>query len=607
MDINKLSKAYYEGDPLVSDEEFDSYEGTNILIGYEDEGNIIPHLKFMPSLDKEKGFERITSLGSSCQAEFKYDGLSVELVYERKDDGLLWFTKAVSRGNGFHGKNITDNVKQVLKADWFHLSADLSSVLDSPLGVYCEAVINRSSMYQNGMCLDNLRNATAGVIMAKEPNLEVLRLVDLLVFDFNNYHNGKYLNQLFDYLTTSQPVPRITKPFLPSEAKAKEVFDSYAQLRDKVDYETDGVVFKSCYYRDREYQVGKNPTWAFAVKWQDKVYDTEVVAISVQVGKSGRLAPTAAIVPVVTDSGATLSYVSLHNISWMIENQCGVGSKIELVRSGDVIPKVAKVISPGVIISYTHCPRCYEPLSRDGRDYVCENSSCIGRLESRLTHLFSAQGLDVKGIGEKTVKEYLSHYTQRDEPTMITIVERMYRNQLSPLMTFLEKGDVSLDKFLLSLGIDNISKRTIMNVSSHLSQAKDIRDAFNILANTTTADQALSALKYYFDYQSDIHFLYDFFHVKTYEMDNKPQPLKGLTIVITGSCSVPREALEQMSRTYGARVTTMTSKQTSFVVVGENPGRAKTELATKYNIPTITEQEFYNFILSRNSLLSEPS
>jgi DNA ligase (NAD+) len=561
----------------------------------------------MPSLDKYKSVEQVPTKDVQYQAEYKYDGLSVELIYDLDEDGLLWFRQATSRGNGYHGKDITDNVRAILPSGWFHLSKEHSKVLDAPFGVYCEAVINRSRAYQFGMNLENMRNMVAGVIMSKIPNLEVLKLVDLLVFDFNNYHNGKILYEVFDYLTGYVPVPCVHQLESLNVDNVSRIFSLMSSKKDELDYATDGVVFKVSHYRERNMEVGRNPNWSYAIKWSDKGYDTKITSISIQVGKSGRLAPTAEIRPVVTDSGATLSYVSLHNISWMIENQCGVGSKIELVRSGDVIPKVAKVISPGVIIPYTHCPRCYEPLSRDGRDYVCENSGCIGRLESRLTHLFSAQGLDMKGIGEKTVKEYLSHYTQRDEPTMITIVERMYRNQLSPLMTFLEKGDVSLDKFLLSLGIDDISKRTIMNVSSHLSQAKDIRDAFNILANTTTTDQALSALKYYNDYQSDIHFLYNFFHVKTYEMDNKPQPLKGLTIVITGSCSVPRETLEQMSRTYGARVTTMTSKQTSFVVVGENPGRAKTELATKYNIPTITEQEFYNFILSRNSLLSEPS
>ena len=603
------------------------------LTGFETARHLRPMLSLDSSAKEEdvRAFDQrlrraVANLDESATVSYslepKIDGLSVELVYE---DGLL--VRAVTRGNGIEGEVITANVRTI-RAVPLRL---LSSVRPVPsllavrgeiyLPIHAFDDVNAELMNQGKQPFANPRNAAAGSVRQLDTSLTASRPLTLYCYDLLAGPTFRTQSELLGALADWG------LPVNPDNATADDVegvlayFEKMVEERDHMAYEVDGVVVKlqDLDLRDRLGNTAHHPRWAYAVKFQPRKEVSEVLSIVPSVGRTGVVTPITMLRP-VNIGGVTVSRANLHNIDDIERKDIREGDTVRVERAGDVIPQVVEVVETGAdrgapFAMPTHCPSCGTELTRRGPYTVCPNSfDCPAQLIARLTHYGSRGGLDIEGLGERTVTQLVERELVKRFPELYEVTPQ----QLEELDGFAERSaqklweaieasrTPELPRFLFALGIPEVGGAVARSLARAFGAFDAVRAATPEDLERVNGIGAVMA--------EEIH---GFFHephnvevldallrhvtpkAETVEESNGEGVLEGLSFVFTGTLErMTRPEAEALVQRHGARTSGSVSKKTSYLVAGEAAGSKLTK-AEQLGVAVLTEDEFVALLAER--------
>lgn len=429
-------------------------------------------------------------------AEPKFDGLSVEVVYEKGT-----FARGTTRGDGEMGEDISQNLKTI-RAVPLHLR-DGEQEIPSFLAVRGEVFmrkdeflkLNKTRIEIGEEPFANPRNAAAGTVRQLDPNKVAAAALDIVFYDILAIRDRSFTCD-WDML---QQLPRWGLRTDPHNRRCStlEQLEQYhtdlSRERDQLDYEIDGIVIKADDYALRE-KLGtrqRSPRWALAWKFEPKHDVTVLRDIVVQVGRTGVLTPVALLEP-VNVGGVTVSRATLHNESEIHRKDIRLGDTVRIVRAGDVIPEVMERIEqPGrrrgqPFSMPENCPVCGSEVRQEGAFHHCPNSlSCRGQLVGRLIHYASRDAMDIAGLGRKTVQELVAR-------GMVKSIADLYRLSVEDLRQIEGFGAKSaqqlcdaiqhaksarLDRFLYALGIHRVGQHAVQALARHFGSLEALEKA----------------------------------------------------------------------------------------------------------------------------------
>jgi DNA ligase (NAD+) len=554
-------------------------------------------------------------------AEPKFDGLSVEVVYE---DGV--FIRGTTRGDGQTGEDISENLKTI-RAIPLHLHED-GRDMPSLLSVRGEVFIrkdafcdvNRKRIELGREPFANPRNAAAGTVRQLDPKKAAETPLDIVFYDVLKIEGDSFDTQ-WGMLQRLPSLGLKTDPHATKCSGLKQVRDYYERLakqREQLDYEMDGIVVKLNDLGTRT-KLGtrqRSPRWALAWKFAPRQEETTLREIVVQVGRTGILTPVALLEP-VNVGGVTVSRATLHNEDELKRKDVREGDTLRIERAGDVIPEVvervpqrgkkrAKPFSmPG------QCPACGTEVRREGAYTICPASlSCHAQLVGRIVHYASREAMDISGLGVETARELVD----REMVRTIADLYRLSVDEVTELDGFAEKSasqlhkaiesrkQPRLDRFLYALGIPLVGEHVAQVVARHFRRIESVRQAAlaELQAVPEIGSEIAHSVHGFFQQEENQNVLEDLFEVG---LTVQPMPtrsearrLKGTTFVFTGELDgYTRDEAARLVEELGGRATSSVSGNTDYVVVGADPG-TKLDEARRQDVETIDEGEFRKLV-----------
>lgn len=538
----------------------------------------------------------------------KFDGLTVNLTYN--EEGIL--TKAATRGNGALGEEVTAQVKTIYSVP---LKIDSADVLE----IHGEAMMTKEALRAYNekaeVPLKNTRNGAAGAL--RNLNLEETRRRNLTAFFYDiGYKEGTPFESYREMIAFIKEKGFLTDGYF-KEADDFVTLETYIKdieaERASLNFDIDGVVIAIDDMRTREllgYTI-KFPRWAIAYKFEAEEAVTKLVSVEWNVGRSGRVNPTAVLEPVDL-SGVTVKRATLNNMDDIQRKGVYLGAYVLVRRSNDVIPEIMGVVDEEEvevreeILPPTHCPSCGTLLILDGAHYFCENTlSCKPQLIKSIVHFSGRDAMNIEGLSEKTVeqlfeklelKELSRLYTLTKEElmTLDKVKDRKAENLLSAIENSRKRP---LHAFLYALGIPNVG----------ISTARDLETKFKTLDQVMAASKeellqvpevgeivADSILNFFHseEIREEIRKLLTYITLEFEEVVIKESPFTGKTVVLTGTLTqLKRKEAEEKLLNLGAKVSSSVSKNTDFVIYGEEAGSKLTK-AQSLGVETLSEEEF---------------
>ncbi len=559
----------------------------------------------------------------SLVAEPKYDGLSVELVYE---DGKL--AAASTRGDGQTGEDVTDNVRTIRQVV-LHLQESNASVPKHLVvrgEVYMDKgdfeAFNRKQKQAGRKTFANPRNAAAGSLRQLDSSITAERPLKVFFYEIapsssrrpdSQWQCLELLSQLG--LRTNELSERV-----PGADAAVAWYGRMCGQREDLPYEIDGCVFKVNNLADH-HELGSraaSPRWAVAWKFASRRNVTRIKAIEAQVGRTGALTPVAELEPVHI-GGVEVGSVSLHNQDEIDRKDIRVGDHVLVERAGDVIPHVLEVVTSkrnGKEKRYTlpkKCPACGQEVFRPEGDAItrCTNASCPAQLKESVKHFASKGALDIDGLGDKLVEQLVDGGLVNDVADLFDLeveevekLQRMARKSAQNLIDAIEQGKDTADlpRVVFGLGIPHIGKATARDLARGFGSLDELADADadDLGKVEGMGPEMVSAVIEWFD-NPENRKLIDKLKRRGIDPEAKEtgSSLEGMTIALTGTLSaMTRDEAKDAIRLQGGQATSSVSGETDLLVVGENPGQSKTADAEAHDVKTIGEEEFLELVSS---------
>ena len=631
-ELNRLARAYYVEDASpASDAEYDALFDELLKLEAET-GTVLPdspthrvggaplsefeeheHLRRLWSLDKVKTFGDLREWAKKCGndeqfiLEYKFDGLTINLTY---DGGKLVY--AATRGNGVVGEGITAQAKTVR-------SIPLSVPYEGRFEVRGECYmrisvlneLNRTSFDQ----LKNPRNAAAGAIRNLDPAVTASRRLDFTAYDVG-YIEGRSFDTQTEMLgfLRENGLPVNDFCFVGGVEEIINEIGSAEERRFTLDYDIDGMVVKlnDMKLAERLGYTDRFPRGAIAYKFAAQEQTTVINDITWEVGRTGKLTPLAHVEPVEL-MGATVKKATLNNFDDIKRKRVGIGSRVFIRRSNDVIPEILSSVDPGEpknpVTPPVRCPFCGAHTEQRGAHIFCTNSlSCTPQITARLAHFASRDAMDIEGFSEKTAELLINEIGLRNIPELYELTEESFRGlagfgekRVGNVLGAIEKSkDCALSAFIFALGIPNVGVKT----------ARDIADTFGALERFRSCTrEELVAIKDVGEIVADsiLGFLNDAslseqidkllalgVRPREAKKNDAPKPLEGMTLVVTGTLArMDRHSIEAYIESLGGHAAGSVSKKTSCVVAGENAG-SKLDKARALGVKVLTEDEFFD-------------
>ncbi len=556
--------------------------------------------------------------------ELKIDGSALALTYEK---GIL--VRGATRGDGTAGEDITPNVRTIraipLKLNWENPPAMIEVRGEAFLGLDVFHRINQEREQNGETLFANPRNAAAGTLRQLDARIVSQRQLDFFAYTlhFPATSPATQATTQWQSLELLQKIGFKVNPhrvLCPDLVAVQAYYEHWAAGRLALPYLTDGVVIK---LNDLAVQQGlgftqKFPRWAVAWKYEPEQAITEVLEITVQVGRTGALTPVAELKPVQL-AGTTVARATLHNRERLAELDIWIGDRVVVHKAGEIIPEVLRVFpelrgaSARPFIFPTHCPECAQPVIQPEDEAVtrCVNPTCPAIVRGALLHWVSRNALDVEGLGEKIMTQLVDKLGVSSvadlydlQAPQLASLERMGEKSAANILQSLETSKSKpWSRVLYGLGIRHVGSVNAQLITQAFPSAAQLAQAtiedLNAIHGIgpeiaqavvewwqTPANQALiHRLE-----QTGLQLIAPEDQVKPRET-NLAQPLVDKTFVITGTLPhLSREEAKALIQAAGGKVTESVSKKTSYVVVGENPG-SKLSKAQTFNIPCIDEDQ----------------
>lgn len=610
--LKELNYAYYTLDnPLVSDKEYDDlyYE----LVSLEKETGVIlddsptqkvgdvvldkfkkvKHQKKLYSLNKANSFEELrewyddmVSKGArSFSVEYKYDGLRVTLSYE---NGIL--KRGATRGNGLVGEDVTEQVKTIRNVPKTIEYREKVTVMGEVLMRLSELKkFNKTAKEP----LKNARNAAAGALRNLDTKITASRNLDAIMYDILEIDTPKssqlevhnFLNSnkfdTFDFFEIVSKFEDITK-----------LIDYVDQTKSNLDVLIDGMVIKVNEYDVRE-KIGyteKFPKWAIAYKFEAQELTSKVVGITWQVGRTGKLTPVCEIEPIEL-AGATVTHATLNNYDDIIRKDVAIGSRVFVRRSNEVIPEILGVAEHSQnsqkIEKPLVCPCCHTKLVYDDINIFCPNELCPDRIVNKLAHFASKNAMNIEGLSDKTILQLFKVLNVTKVSDLyklknsdLSILEGFKEKKINNLLNSIQKSkNVTLDRFIYSLGINGVGSKTAKDLARHFGTFENLKNAKleDLIAIKDIGDTIAQNIVEYFQNSQNLSLICELFDsgIKLESLDsvNLDSVFAGKTVVITGTLeNMSRDEATTLLESMGANVSGSVSSKTDFLLCGENAG-----------------------------------
>ena len=632
---------YVEDAPVISDYEYDKlyYELVHLEEAYPelddpaspthrvggkalDKFEKVTHTARMDSLSDVFSYDELGDFlyrvheilpDAPFSVEPKIDGLSVSLRYV---NGVL--TQGATRGDGITGEDVTNNLKTI-----FDIPLTLPEPLDLVVRgeVYMPRAVferlNAKREAEGTALLANPRNAAAGSLRQLDPNVTAQRALSIFVFNFQEgslYLDGhapethtETLNRLSELGFTTLQETAICK----NHAEIVSHIESLGQKRDDLAYDIDGVVIKLDRLADRiRMGEGTNtPRWAVAYKFPPEQKITRLESVTVAVGRTGVLTPTANLAPVRL-AGTTVSRATLHNLDFIRERDIHLGDYVTVQKAGDIIPEVVCAHPDkrdGTECPFempTVCPSCGEPVFREEGEAAvrCTNAACPAQLSRGIEHFASKDAMDIDGLGPQIVEALIQANLIHDPADLyslkadqIATLERMGEKSARNLVEAIEKSkSAGLERLLFALGIRNIGAVAAAALAARYGTLEAAMEATveELCGIQDFGEITALCVVNYFSHEPNRALCRRLMEAGL-ETKSTAAPTgdryAGKTFVLTGTLpTLTRDEASAMIKAQGGKVSGSVSKKTDFVVAGEAAGSKLTK-ANELGVTVIDE------------------
>jgi len=556
----------------------------------------------------------------SC--ELKYDGASISITYE---NGKL--VRAVTRGDGFQGDNVTSNIKTIRSVP-LHLKGDFPEKFDIRGEIILPFAgfekMNQELIEIGETPYSNPRNTASGSLKLQDSAEVAKRPLDCLLYSVIG--NDLPFKSHFDGLQHARnwgfKVPKEAQ-LANNLLEVLEFIDYWDTHRHNLPYETDGVVVKvnDLHFQDELGYTAKSPRWAIAYKFKAEQVFTHLNSISYQVGRTGAITPVANLEPVQL-AGTIVKRASLHNADQIEKLDIRINDTVFVEKGGEIIPKIIAVdlskrpqnSEPTKYIS--HCPECQTELVRtvgEAQHYCPNFYGCPPQIIGRIQHFISRKAMDIEGLGGETVallfnNGLIQNYADLYEltTTQILPLERMAQKSADNLINGIEKSkDVIFERVLFALGIRFVGETVAKKLAKHYKSIEVLARAtvLDLILVDEIGERIAKSVVEFFENQEN-QSIVD--RLKSYGLQlesvsnvnpNATEKLIGKTFVVSGVFEkFSRDELKKAIEDNGGKVGSSISSKTHYVVAGENMGPAKLEKAVQLKIQILTEDDFIKLL-----------
>ena len=640
--LNEYSKAYYVLDaPKISDKEYDELYD-ELLRLEEQSGIILPdsptqrvggdplpcfephtHIHRLWSLDKVRTREDLIDWGRRVERlaesqhlpkvkyalEYKFDGLTINLTYE----GGRLMTGA-TRGNGIVGEDITPQIKTIR-------TVPLTIPFKGKMEVQGECYMKLSVLDEINKTTDeklkNARNAAAGALRNLDPRITAKRRLDCYCYNVG-YIEGKKLetqDEMLGFLRENGFTVSDYLVFCDDIETVCDEIDKAEESRPHLDFLIDGMVVKVRDFATREAlgATEKFPRWAMAFKFAAEETTTTVRDITWEVGRTGKLTPRASFDPVEL-AGATIRHATLNNFDDIQRKRVGIGSRVFIRRSNDVIPEILSAVEGDVperqVEKPTVCPACGAHVEHRGVHLYCTNSlSCAPQIAGRLAHYASRDAMDIDTFSEKTAALFVEELKLKSIPDLYDLGPQDYmglqgfgERRINNLMAAIERSkDCTLGAFIFAIGIPNVGAKTAKDLARRFGTIEALRSA-TVEQLTEVPDVGEIVAQSIVEFFADPSIATQVDRLLAHGVKPRPEevqqdsPISGKTIVVTGTLEkLDRRQAEALIEFLGGKAAGSVSKKTDYVLAGESAGSKLTK-ARELGVRVLNEQEFFELI-----------
>ena len=574
-------------------------------------------------LDWEKRLQK--NLGTEAiefTCELKYDGASINLTYENGE-----FVKAVTRGDGFQGDEVTSNIRTIksipliLNADFltnFEIRGEIILPLEGFQKMNLERIENGEEAYRNP------RNTASGSLKLQDSGEVAKRPLDCLLYQVVT--NERTYTTHFESLEASREAGFKIPDTIILARSIEEVFrfvNEWDVKRHQLPYETDGVVIKVNNLQQQE-ELGytaKSPRWAIAYKFKAVQVSTVLKEITYQVGRTGAITPVANLEPVQL-AGTTVKRASLHNADQINKLDIRINDTVFVEKGGEIIPKIIAVdftkreeYSQSTIYA-THCPECQTALVRsegDAKHYCPNMYGCAPQITGRIQHFISRKAMNIDGLGGETVdllrKEGLiENYADLYNLTSDQVIplERMAEKSAKNMIEGINKSkEIPFEKVLFALGIRFVGETVAKKLAKHFKSIDNLMtaDMETLISVDEIGDRIAESIQ---EFSNDLSNILLIDRLKSYgvQMQISEKDLIGLTdklqdkvFAVSGVFyKMTRNELKKSIEDNGGRVSSSISKKTDYIVAGDNMGPSKKTKAEDLGVTIISEHDFIEMI-----------
>lgn len=551
--------------------------------------------------------------------ELKYDGASISLWYE---DGQL--VRALTRGDGFQGDDVTTNVKTIksvpLKVQSpFPQKFEVRGEIILPVKGFQQ--MNKELIEIGGVPYSNPRNTASGSLKLQDSGEVARRPLECLIYNLIGDGFTTHFDSLSEARRLGFKVPAETI-CAKSINDVFEFIDYWETKRHELPYETDGIVIKvdSLHLQEELGYTAKAPRWAIAFKYQTEQASTKLVNIVFQVGRTGAVTPVANLEPVQL-AGTIVKRASLHNADQIEKLDIRIGDTVFVEKGGEIIPKIVGVDvtkrgADSVKVPYiVVCPECQSELVRkegEAQHYCPNYYGCPPQIIGRIQHFIGRKAMDIEGLGGETVAllynaGLVRNYADLYDLTMEQVLplERMAQKSSENLISGIAASkNIPFERVLFALGIRYVGETVAKKLARHFSSIDALSKAdYETLMQVEEIGDKIARSVLSFFANEDNALIIERLREKGIQLESAAPArpagtaLSGKTIVVSGVFAhFSRDGIKEAIENQGGKVGSSISAKTDFVVAGENMGPAKFDKANKLGVKIISEQDLLAMI-----------
>ena len=574
-------------------------------------------------LDWEKRIQKMLGTDEiEYTCELKYDGASINLTFENGH-----FVKAVTRGDGFQGDDVTTNIRTIKSIPLipngqfvsdFEMRGEIILPLDGFNKMNEERVLNGEEEYKNP------RNTASGSLKLQDSAEVAKRPLDCLLYQVVT-DERKYKTH-FESLENARKVGFKVPKTIALVKTIDAVFDfvnNWDSKRNELPYETDGIVIKVNNLQQQE-ELGytaKAPRWAIAYKFKAEQVSTILHEITYQVGRTGAITPVANLEPVQL-AGTIVKRASLHNADQIEKLDIRINDTVYVEKGGEIIPKIIAVDltkrpDNSESTQYaTNCPECNSELIRtegDAKHYCPNEFGCAPQITGRIQHYISRKAMDIDGLGGETVdllrkegliQNYADLYDLRVE--QVIPLERMAEKSAQNMIAGIQKSkEIPFEKVLFALGIRFVGETVAKKLAKHFKSITNLMtaDFETLISVDEIGDRIAQSILDFSNDLGNIHLIDRLklagvqLEVSVESLEHQTNKLQGSIFVVSGVFhQLTRNELKKAIEDNGGKVSSSISKKTTYIVAGDNMGPSKLAKAESLEVAIISEQDFIDMI-----------